>query len=108
MSEKSYEIYLTSEFEHDFKKLNRQEQERIKKSILQLKTNPYSGKPLGFDFFREKKIGGKRLYFLIYEELVVVFVITFGNKKTQKETINEIKSKLPTYRDEVKKVLGKA
>ena len=35
----------------------------------QLTSNPYHGKPLGYPFFREKKIGGKRAYFLVYDEL---------------------------------------
>ncbi|MDO8634490.1 MAG: hypothetical protein Q7K34_04335 [archaeon] len=74
---------------------------------MQLKTKPYAGKPLGFGFFREKKIGGKRLYFLIYEEFVAVFVVAFGGKKTQQETINEIKNKLPDYLKSVKQALGK-
>ena len=88
-------------------KLDKGEQDRIKKAILQLKTKPYAGKPLAFGFFREKKIRGKRLYFLIYEEFVMVFVVAFGGKKkTQKETINEIKNKLPEYMQRVKQALG--
>lgn len=107
MPGKEYEIFFTTEFDHDFNKLDKGEQARIKKAILQLKTKPYTGKPLGFDFFREKKIEGKRLYFLIYEEFVVVFVIAFGGKKTQQGTINEIKNKLPEYLQSVKQALGK-
>lgn len=107
MPEKIYEIFLTGDFERDFKKLEKQEQERVNKVIRQLKTQPFTGKPLGFEFFREKKIGGKRLYFLIYEDFVVVFVIAFGGKKTQQGTIDRIKLQLSHYREEVKKAIEK-
>ena len=40
--------------------------EQIDTEIEQLKTNPYVGKPLGYKFFREKRVkGGHRFYFLM-------------------------------------------
>ena len=107
MPGKVYEVFFTAEFEHDFGKLDKGEQARVKKAIMQLKTKPYTGKPLVFDFFMYKKIEGKRIYFLIYKEFVVVFVVAFGGKKTQQDTINEIKNRLPEYLQSVKQALGK-
>jgi mRNA-degrading endonuclease RelE of RelBE toxin-antitoxin system len=101
MNNKVYEIFITNGFEKEFSKLGKGEQERIRKAIIGLKSNPYTGKPLGHDFFREKKIKGKRLYFIIYEEFTVIFIINFGGKKTQQGTINRIKQKLPEYRKEL-------
>ena len=105
MKNKAYEILMTLEFEKQFNRLDVKEQGRIRKAIQGLKSNPYTGKPLGYEFFREKKIGGNRLYFLIYENFAVVFLITFGGKKTQKETIARIKGELPEYKAEVEKAV---
>jgi putative component of toxin-antitoxin plasmid stabilization module len=55
------------------------------------------GDSLGFKFFREKKIGGKRVYYLIYEDLKAVLLVGVSDKKSQQETIDEIKSKLTGY-----------
>ncbi len=52
----TYKIYTTEEFDRDFRKLDGSLQQQIEKEIGQLETNPYVGKPLGYKFFREKKI----------------------------------------------------
>ena len=57
----SYRIFATETFEKDFKKLAKDEKARIEKIKEQLKQNPFAGKPLGYKFFREKKINGNRL-----------------------------------------------
>ena len=90
MTEKIYEVLVTPEFEKDFKKLDNVEQSRVRKAVQSLKYTPYSGKPLGFEFFREKKIEGKRIYFIVYDEFVVIFLIAVGGKKTQKETLTNL------------------
>ena len=56
------------------------------------------GKPLKSQFFREKKIQNRRIYFLVYEEILVVLVIAQSDKKHQQETIEEIKKKLDKYK----------
>ena len=98
-----YKIFTTDEFNHRFSKLDRQLQEQIRKEIDQLGDNPYAGKPLGYTFFREKKIQNYRFYYLIYDEFVVVFVITMSTKKDQQNAINKIKYLIPYYREEIKK-----
>jgi len=103
--EEKYEVLVTPEFEKDFKKFDNMEQERIRKAVQSLKYNPYTGKPLGFEFFREKKIEGKRLYFIVYEEFVVIFLIAFGTKKTQKETISKIRERFKDYKNDVEKAM---
>ena len=101
-----YRIYSTEEFDKDFSKLDSDLQRRIDKEIQQLRVNPFVGKPLGYRFFREKKVKKYRIYFLIYDELVVVFVIAISDKKTQQDAINTIKSLIPHYRDLIKKKLS--
>lgn len=76
------------------------------KELEQLKINLYVGRPLGYKFFREKRVEKYRFYYLIYEELVVVFVIAISDKKDQQSTINKIKSLIPYYREEIKRRLN--
>ena len=59
--------------------------------------NPYVGDSLGYRFFREKRVGGKRVYYLVYEDLKAVLMVAISDKKTQQETIDEIKSRLQDY-----------
>lgn len=101
-----YKIYTTEEFDKVFDKINSELQNQIGKEINQLEKNPYVGRPLGYKFFREKKIKNYRIYYLIYEEYLVVFVITLSSKKAQQKTIDTIKHLIPTYREEIKKKLN--
>ncbi len=66
-----YKIFKTSEFEKKFDQLDSNLQRQIEKEISQLETNPYLGKHLGYKLFREKKIRGYRIYYLIYEEMLL-------------------------------------
>ena len=50
-----YKIFTTEEFDKKFRKLDKQLQREIDNEIEQLQNNPFSGKPLGYPFFREKK-----------------------------------------------------
>lgn len=98
---KEYRIFITKSFETDFNSLPKDERKRIKKLKEQLKINPFVGKPLGHSFFREKKIGGKRLYYLIYEDKVVVLIVAYGGKKHQQATINAIKASFKQFQKEI-------
>jgi len=66
-----YKIFTTEEFDRLFSKLGKLLQIQIENEIAQLEINPYVGKPLGYRFFREKKVKNYRVYYLIYEEPVV-------------------------------------
>ena len=101
--EKRYKIFTTEEFDKDFERLDNSLKQQIEKEILQLETNPYVGKPLGYKFFREKKAGSYRIYYLIYDEYIVTFIIALSDKKDQQKTINTIKALIPFYREEIKK-----
>ena len=71
-----FRVFRSDWYDAKFNKLSKTEQERVSTFEQQLKLEPYSGKPLGYKFFREKKFDGKRLLFLIYEEHKVLFLIT--------------------------------
>ncbi len=83
------------------RKLDPCEQRRIKKFENSLKVKPYSGKPLGYRFFREKKFDGKRLIFLVYDEHKAVFLVTITDKKAQREEIEIIRHNLDKCKEEL-------
>jgi mRNA-degrading endonuclease RelE of RelBE toxin-antitoxin system len=101
-----YQVFTTDEFDKKYKKLDKQLQRQIAKEIDQLEENPFVGKQLSYPFFREKKVKNYRIYYLIYEEHVVVFVITISTKKDQQHEIDKIKSLIPYYQEEIKKKLN--
>ena len=59
------------------------------------------GRALESDYFREKKIGKFRIYYLIYKECIIVYMVTISEKKDQQRTINTIRLFLDKYREDV-------
>lgn len=98
-----YKIFTTDEFDAKFNKLDHSLQIQINKAIEQLENDPFVGKPLGYEFFREKKINNYRVYYLVYGDYLVVFIITLSDKKDQQATIDKIKFLMPYYKEEIKK-----
>ncbi len=102
-----YRLFTTEEFDRDFNKLDNSEQKRIKKIMEQIKERGNEvGKPLaGLTIFREKKFNGKRLYFLVYNDIFVVLALAISDKKAQQATINRILLDLSNYQEYVYKTL---
>lgn len=99
-----YRIFTTKEFDDNFYKLDKSDKIRVRKILNQLKENGgSSGKPLKFSYFREKKFEGKRIYYLIYENKMIILAIAISNKKTQQKTINKIISELKKYEEVINK-----
>jgi mRNA-degrading endonuclease RelE of RelBE toxin-antitoxin system len=95
-----WSIEITEIFEHNFNKLiPKNLQDSLKKQIFKLKENPYVGKPLGYRYFREKKIKKWRIYYLIYESRLVIYFIDVSDKKSQQIVIDKIKEKLKELND---------
>ncbi len=86
---KTYEIYTTDSFNKLFNTLDKDEQNWIKKIKLQLEEF-VTGKPLQFNWFREKKYLNKRLYFLVDKERKKILFISFASKKEQQKIIDFI------------------
>ena len=101
----AYDIYATESFEKRVEKLSTSERKALNNLFLQLKENPYVGDPIKFKFFREKRLKEKRIYYLIYEDFLVVLLVAFGGKKTQQETIDEIVKLLPEYKKYIEKLM---
>ena len=102
-----FEVFRTPTFEKEFSKLPKTERIAIEKFERKLSENPYLGKPLGYVFFREKKLNGKRVYYLVYEGFIIVLMVAISDKKTQQGTIDEIRQKLDEYQNFVKETLRK-
>ncbi len=94
-----YKVFRTSRFDKELEKqLSKEEQKEVENFEKKQLTNyPYVGDPLSFRFFREKKVGGKRVYFLVYEDIKAVLMIAISDKKTQQATIDEVKNHLDNY-----------
>ena len=55
------------------------------------------GDPLRYRFLREKRMKEKRIYYLVYDDLMAVLVVAISGKKMQQETINCIIEDLEQY-----------
>ena len=93
-----YVVYTTEDFDRDMARLSSEEQRRIQKIFLQLRDNPYVGDQLRYKCLREKRINEKRIYYLVYDDLMAVLVVAVGGKKTQQETIDYIIDSFDQYR----------
>ncbi len=98
----SYDVYTTDDFDFEYYSLEKSEQERIDKLFIKLKDNPYVGDPLKYKYFREKRINGKRVYFLIFDDLNAVLFVAFSDKKTQQETIDAVIDKIDQFKNYLK------
>lgn len=84
------EVYETEPFSEVYSALEKKEREWIEKIKEQLAENLDVGKPLRYDWFREKKLDNKRLYFLINKETDKAILLAFGPKKEQQRIIGHI------------------
>ncbi len=104
---KMFRVFRNEWYEQKLRKLSSFEQMRVEKFEQELKESPFSGRPLGYTFFREKKFDGKRLLFLVYDKHKVVFLITITDKKAQQEDIEFIRNNFQEYGEELLQLLGK-
>ncbi len=74
--------------------------EKVKKNLTEYPT----GKILKFYWFREKKFGDKRIYYIIDEELKKILIIAFGSKKEQEGMIEYILQNMNFYLKKLKEI----
>ena len=92
------EVYETETFSHVVASCDKTEQDWIEKMRDQLKENLHVGKPLRFEWFREKRFGGKRLYYIINEKTRKAILLAFGNKKEQQLIIDQIMDNMESFK----------
>tara|TARA_Y100000310_G_C20649452_1_gene798538 strand:- start:167 stop:484 length:318 start_codon:yes stop_codon:yes gene_type:complete len=95
----------TKTYEEELRKWTKKDRETTNKIHKKLAENPLVGKQLTYSFLREKKIGGKRIYYLVYEDLNLVLLVATSDKKDQQITINHIKLELDNFREIAEKIV---
>ena len=98
-------VLSTTEFDTWERLLPKDLQKEVEEFIKDLKKGSKTGQPLGYSFFKEKRIDGKRIYFLEYDDSDTVLLVTISDKKTQQDTIDRIKKDLDRYGDLIRKNL---
>ena len=99
-----YKVYHSARFERELLKFDKNFSEQVNKVEKQLCENPYVGDALNVKWFREKRIEGFRIYYLIYDDLESVFMVAISGKKDQQKTINTIKLILSLLREELESI----
>jgi len=84
-----FEVYATESFQREYRTLTKDESEWVQSIKKQLESN-VTGKPLHFNWFREKKYRDKRLYFLVDESSGKILFMAFAPKKGQQKIIDFI------------------
>ena len=102
-----YKVYHSERFDKDLAGFNKDFQERTDRIEDQLVENPYSGKPLGVKWFREKRYDKYRIYYLVYDNLKAVFMVAISEKKNQQRVINTIKLLLDFFKEELERLIDK-
>lgn len=92
-----FKVIGTENYLDEIKKLSKDYRNFAEELPNKLKENPFQGKPLNYQFLREKRIREKRVYYLIYEDLELVLLVAVSGKKDQQYTIDHIKDQLDEY-----------
>jgi mRNA-degrading endonuclease RelE of RelBE toxin-antitoxin system len=93
-----FKIIGTDTYLKEISKWSKAERGAAEKIPQQLKENAFSGQQLRYPFLREKRIGGKRIYYLIYEDLELVLLIATSGKKDQQATIEHVIAQFKEFR----------
>jgi mRNA-degrading endonuclease RelE of RelBE toxin-antitoxin system len=103
----AYKVFVTSTFESKLLKQDKKFKAWVENVFDQLSVNPFSGKPLGIKWLREKKFENNRLYFLVFENKKSVYVVNLSTKKDQQKVINSIWLLLDIYKKELEELLNR-
>ncbi|HLD04442.1 MAG TPA: hypothetical protein VJG90_01870 [Candidatus Nanoarchaeia archaeon] len=100
-----FRVIGTSTYLDEISKWDNASQKAARDLPKKLRLNPFVGDPLSYRFLREKKIKGRRVYYLVYEDLKLVLLVATSGKKDQQPTINHIKSSLDEFRKVAEEIL---
>ncbi len=91
------QVFETETFSKLYEASEKREQIWIDKMRDQISENLDVGKPLQFDWFREKKFENKRLFYIINKSTNKAILVAFGTKKEQQSIINQIMTNKERY-----------
>lgn len=100
-----YKVFHSKTFDNKLSKFPKDFQNWVDKIEDKLVENPYTGDPLGVRWFREKKHGKFRIYYVIYDDIHSVFMVGISEKKDQQKVINTIRLLLDFYREEIENLV---
>ena len=100
-----YSVHKTKRFDKETDKLPKEDSRRIENIFEQLKENPYVGDQLQIKILREKRLDGKRLYYLVFDDLQAVLIIALSDKKAQQKVIDFIIENINYFRNYLKELL---
>ncbi len=104
--EKRFKVYHSKRFDDELKKSDKDFLNRVDKIEDQLVENPYLGDKIDYEWFREKRYGKYRIYFIIYEEMNAVFMVATSDKNDQQKIINTIKFLFDLFKEEITKLIS--
>ncbi|RJQ20238.1 hypothetical protein C4580_04340 [Candidatus Woesearchaeota archaeon] len=93
-----FEVCRSDEYNKLFIKLSRNYQHILERFEDRLCANPYIGKQLTYEFFREKKFDNRRALFFIYPEHRKVLLLTIVTKETQESAMKWLRKNLDTLK----------
>ncbi|HZX33876.1 MAG TPA: hypothetical protein VFF09_00695 [archaeon] len=99
-----WKVFFTATFEEKLNKSEKSFLGWVEKTLNKLAENPFVGKPINAKWFREKKYGKSRIYYLIYENLKSVYLVNMSENKDQQAIINSILVLLDVYRKEIEEL----
>ncbi len=95
-----WELEETEEFEKQYHKLPPDIKTRFEKQFRKVEENPFGiGKTLGYPWFRELKNDKFRVYYLVYDQQVIVLFVGVSEKKSQQLAIDIIKHNLVVFKE---------
>ena len=92
-----FKVFETESYAKQISKWVQNEKQFIQKIVVKLKNSPFSGKRLYLELM-EKKLKNRRIYYLVYEDLLIVLFVSTSKKKNQQKTIDHIKKNLSLFR----------
>src|SRR3989344_7986482 len=85
-----FAVFRSAAFERKLERMPNDFVHWVDKIESQLCANPHVGDQLRVPWFREKKLGTFRIYYLIYEDLHAVYIVNMSEKKDQQRVIDTI------------------
>ena len=98
----AYRVFTSYALEEKLMKIKFNQWTRLEKLKKKLSDNPYAGKRLGKDLF-EKKWGPFRIYYIIIEDILLVFLLEFSDKKEQSKIVSYILANWDQLIEEIRK-----
>lgn len=86
---KAYRVVVPEHVLSKMRRMGFNQGHRLDNLVRKLSENPYAGKRLGKDLF-EKKWGPFRIFYVVIEDVAIVIIIDYTDKKHQRAAIDRM------------------